>query len=178
MAADFRRALALLHSPENEWNRIVADPNAPRTLRPTVVALAGLATVAATIGYALQRRVGSSIAFVPISGLLFAAGRLSGVLAATRFLRARTDSAERASLLAGWGSIPILAAGILEFLPVPFLRWLWAAAGLGFAYMNLATATTPVLGLSSDRGTSLAIRATAAYAIPIVAFDFLRYVCP
>jgi hypothetical protein len=178
MAADFRRVLALLQAPENEWNRIVADPAAPRTLRPTQVALLAISTLGATIGYALQRRVGSSVLYVPLAGLLFAAGRVGGSWLSNRLLRARTDSVERADLVAGWGSIPILAAGILEVLPVPLLRWLWALAGLGFVYLNLATAMTPVFGMSKDRAAPLAIRAAAAYAIPVVAFDLLRYVCP
>jgi len=179
MAADIRRAFALLRGPENEWNRIVADPAAPRTLRPTVGVLLAVATLAAALGYLVLRPVGTPLLFVPIYALLFAAGRLLGVVAARQLLRSRADiSAEKASLLAGWGSIPILLAGALEILPIPFLRWLWVVGGLGLAYMNLATAMTPVLGASSERSAALSLRATAALALPIVAFDLLRYVCP
>ena len=179
MAADFRRALALLHGPENEWNRIVADPSAHRTLRPTQAALLGAATVAALVGYVFLRPAGTAAFFIPLYAVLFAAGRLLAIFAAERLLRAGGEVLpERAALLAGWGAMPVLLAGILEILPIPFLRWLWVLAGLGLAYMNLATAMTPVLGTSSQRGAKLSLRASAALALPIVAFDILRTLCP
>lgn len=177
MAADLRRALALLHSPENEWNRIVADPTASRTLRPTVGALLGAATIASTVGTFVLSPAGTSVGWVGASAACFVAGRLLGLFAATRFLRSRAEP-RSATLLAGWGSVPILLAGLFEILPVPFLRWLWTVAGLGFAQLTLATAMTPVLGASSDRARPLSLRAVAAFAIPIVAFDLLRTVLP
>ncbi len=179
MAVDLRRAFALLARPESEWNRIVADTASSGAVRPTAGVLLAVATIASALGYLVSAPVGTPFGFVPLNAAMFAASRLLAVWLAWQLLRRDKDvSSQSATLLVGWGSVPIHAAGILEVLPVPFLRWLWALAGLGLSYVNLATAATPVLGTSSDRGSAVAMRATVALAIPIVAFDLLRHLCP
>jgi hypothetical protein len=179
MAVDLRRAFALLARPESEWNRIVADPAAGAAVRGTTTAVLAAATAASAVGTLASAPVGTPAWTFPIAAAMFASSRGIAAFFAFRSLRGSKDvPPESATLLAGWGCVPIHVSGVLEILPVPFLRWLWVLAGLGLSYVNLATATTPVLGTSSDRGAALALRATAALAVPVVAFDLLRHLVP
>jgi hypothetical protein len=169
----------LVAIPEHGWPRLAAACDAGQPL-PGPLSHAAVFATASVLATVLGAAVhpGTSAGLVAAHGLLALLGYLGGAVAAVYLGAARVPAPEPATSLrrryAASATLPMLASGVLNLVPLYALTLLWTAAGIGLMAWSAWIGASAFLGAEGPRRKSSTIAVTTAAGVPALGAALVR----